>query len=202
MADTDPTGNYCEYLDKEMTIMGLLTAFAVVVPALVLDRTAGAVKKEGVTILASLWDGPSRTYLGVGCLMCFLAALMFYLQRSALAFWYGQLRFSQTDASYAGLTTKNILLEADSWATWRSYASGFVFLIVGFVCFGEVLFLPDLISTLPVISSVVTIVLPLMYLGLRCWVVTRYRFEDHPWQTCFPLWSTWIRHLRRRLLGT
>lgn len=178
-----------------MTIMGLLTAFAVVVPALVLDRTAGASIKDGPTVLGSLW-GNHKAYLGAGCFMCLLSALMFYLQRSGLAFWYGQLRFSQTSARYDGLTTKDLLRQVDSWATWRSYTAGFVFLITGFACYGLVLFIPDYSDDHLVMGLLVllaTMVLPLMYLALRSWVVTKYRFEDHPWQKCFPRISKLFR---------
>jgi hypothetical protein len=50
----DPVSKYCDYLDKEMTIMGLLSAFAVGVPAVVLDRTAGADSSTHAA-LANVW---------------------------------------------------------------------------------------------------------------------------------------------------
>ena len=37
----DPVSGYCDYLDKEMTIMGLLSAFSVGVPAVVLIEPLG-----------------------------------------------------------------------------------------------------------------------------------------------------------------
>jgi hypothetical protein len=55
MATEDPVVGYCEYLDKEMTIMGLLSAFSVAAPAFVLDRTAGA--KRGPTLFGGSMDG-------------------------------------------------------------------------------------------------------------------------------------------------
>ncbi len=200
MAEADPTGDYCEYLDKEMTIMGLLTAFAVAVPALVLDRTAGAPGNNAVTSLTSLW-GTHKLYIGLGCLMCFLSALMFYLQRSGLAFWYGQLRFSQTDARYKDLTTTSILADVDSWATWRSYTAGFVFLIIGFVCYGLALFFPIISNEFLGTCLVVNVFLPLSYLVIRSWVVSKYRYEDHPWKKCFPKVTKRLARMRGFLFG-
>src|ERR1700735_3788107 len=92
----DPVSDYCDYLDKEMTIMGLLTAFAVAVPALVLDHIAGAKESEQPT-LYWMWQ-TEQVMLAAGSLVFFLSALSFYLQRSALAYYYGQLRLSLTEA--------------------------------------------------------------------------------------------------------
>src|SRR5262245_49949496 len=83
MAAEDSVVRYGEYLDKEMTIMGLLSAFSVAVPAFVLDRTAGAKPVEQLA-LANLWSD-DRPLLLAGSLALFLAALGFYLQRSHLA---------------------------------------------------------------------------------------------------------------------
>jgi hypothetical protein len=74
---------YLEYLDKEMTIMGILSGFCVAVLALVVDKIAGA---KDQTPLASLWTDQSETWLiGAGALL--VSALFFYRQRSHLA-WY------------------------------------------------------------------------------------------------------------------
>ena len=87
---------YLEYLDKEMTIMGILTAFAGGVPSLVLDRTAGASTSSP---FSALWE-VERPLILCGSLALFLAALYFYRQRSLLAYYYGQLALSTTPAAY------------------------------------------------------------------------------------------------------
>ena len=92
----DPVSDYCDYLDKEMTIMGLLTAFAVAVPALVLDHVAGA-KPSEQPIMYEMWQY-EQVVLAAGSLVFFSSALSFYLQRSALAYYLGQLRLSLTAA--------------------------------------------------------------------------------------------------------
>ena len=57
---TESSTAYCDYLDKEMTIMGLLSAFSIVVPAAVLDRVAGA-KLDDHTLVADIWPLDTAT---------------------------------------------------------------------------------------------------------------------------------------------
>ena len=119
MPADNPIDGYCDYLDKEMTLMGLLSAFAVAVPAIVLDRTAGA-RQDEQPHLAALW-AEHRGLLAAGKLVFLLSALYFYRQRSLLAYYLGQLRFSQTPARYPGMSDRHLLEIADSWATWVHY---------------------------------------------------------------------------------
>jgi hypothetical protein len=182
MAD-DPVGDYCEYLDKEMTIMGLLTAFAVAVPALVLDHIAGAKASEQPT-LYWMWQ-TEQVLLGAGSLVFFLAALSFYLQRSALAYYYGQLRLSLTEARYENASTKRLLERADFWSAWLSYNGAFALLILGFALYGVALFAPNLASQRP-ISVIVGWAAPILfYIALNYFVKIKYRDKDHPWRQFF-----------------
>ena len=139
---TASSGAYCDYLDKEMTIMGLLSAFSIVVPAAVLDRVGGT-KLTDHNLFAQIWNN-DRILILSGSLAFLLAALAFYLQRSLLAIYYGQLRFNQTPARYGSKSEVRILREADSWLTWTPYQSGFALLPLGFLLYGAALFAPDL----------------------------------------------------------
>ncbi|HTB89327.1 MAG TPA: hypothetical protein VK743_15300 [Steroidobacteraceae bacterium] len=183
MSDADPVGKYCDYLDKEMTIMGLLTAFSVAVPALVLDRVAGAKEPES-TFLSWIWRD-EQLMLCAGSLALFFAALAFYLQRSHLAFYYGQLRLSCTEARYPGLTSKSLLLEVDSWAAWVRYNLAFVLLLLGFAAYGVVLFAPALAKGHSVLILCSVGIPALIYTSLNWYVKRKYLFEDHPWRKFF-----------------
>ena len=179
----DAVGDYCDYLDKEMTIMGLLTAFAVGVPAVVLDRTAGADMKEQ-PLLAMMWHDEIEI-LGAGTVAFFLSALAFYLQRSHLAYFYGQLRLSRTKARYSNLPTATLLRDADSWSTWTRYTTAFVLLTVGVLFYAVALFAPKLATNDPA-AVIAWLTLPAVgFIGLNWGVKTKYQFEDHPWRKFF-----------------
>jgi hypothetical protein len=188
----NPVSGYCDYLDKEMTIMGLLSAFAVLAGALVLDRTAGAESTH--TTLANLWKA-ERLPLGAGSLAFAAAGFFFYKQRSLLAYYVGQLRFSQTDARYAGITAKGLLEDADSWATWTNYQTAFVLLTLGVILYGFALYpllLLDLAATPQTVANrpgaVAGSFLGAAFVAVVNWLVmTRYRYHDRPWFDCFHL---------------
>ena len=114
---------YVGYLDKEMTIMGVLTGFCVVGGGLVLDRTLGA-SEAGV--LGKLWMNESPSILLLAACL-FVAGLLFYRQRSLLAFYYGQLLLTETRLSYVGGRGLQLLEDADAWDTWCSYDAAFWF---------------------------------------------------------------------------
>ena len=77
---------YLHYVDKEMTIMGVLSAFAVVAPPGVLN----AVVEEKTGARGEIWQwGPN--FIVAGSALCVLAAGFFYKQRSTLAWFYGRI---------------------------------------------------------------------------------------------------------------
>jgi hypothetical protein len=135
---SDAVVGYCEYLDKEMTIMGLLSAFAIAVSALVLERTAGATPDEQEW-LAMLWTKQQDLVIA-GSLGLLLSGFWFYLQRSWLANLYGQLRLSLTSAPPTDMSTEELLDDADSWDTWRRYRFAFMCLSAGFAYYGIALY--------------------------------------------------------------
>jgi hypothetical protein len=127
----DSTKAYLEYLDKEMTIMGILSTFCVAAAALVIDRVGSAEHD-------SFFGGLAKSHIvqvliGSGLLM--FAGLYFYLQRSALAFFYGSICMSIANRAGNKSDTERWLIEVDSWATWLRYRLGFMFLTLAAVFF-------------------------------------------------------------------
>jgi len=179
----DPLSGYCDYLDKEMTIMGLLSAFSVLVAGLVLDRTAAA-DPEKQAILAKLWS-EQREFLGVGSIALLLAALCFYLQRSLLAYYIGQLRFSTTVARYKRPTTKELLRDADSWATWIQYQTGFVLLALGFTLYGLAFYASLLKDQSPWRLVTISCIVASFIAVVNGAVKACYRYHDEPWYDFF-----------------
>jgi SET domain len=121
---------YLEYLDKEMTVMGILSTVSVATPAGILSAIFGA-KSE---LSLGLWH-TSANFVILGCFFAALAAFLFYKQRSYLAWFYGQIclvKSSMSDYSN-GAELKEWLREADSWKTWWLYSWGFNALVASFV---------------------------------------------------------------------
>ena len=101
---------YLDYLDMEVTIMRVLSAFAVAVPALIVERLAGADAKSA---LGDIWT-TRRSYLLVGAGSFLVSALFFYRQGSLLAWAHGQLCLSQSPYADGVRSTRDLLEEADA----------------------------------------------------------------------------------------
>jgi hypothetical protein len=131
MAEPDPKV-YLEYLDKEMTIMGILSTFCVLVIGLTVNGSLGAEKGE----IKNLWVFGQWYVLG-GSLWMLVAALFFYRQRSLLAYYYGQISLCHVKGSSGEFDdVESALLDADAWVTWFFYQCAFASMIVGFVAYG------------------------------------------------------------------
>jgi hypothetical protein len=121
---------YLDYLDKEMTIMGILSAFSVAAPAGILVTVIG----KDSQVAASVWSS-SQLFLIAASIVCVLAASLFYKQRSDLAWFYGQISLVQSRGGTDQKLTEqldNWLKEADAWSTWWPYCCGFTCLVTGF----------------------------------------------------------------------
>jgi hypothetical protein len=127
----DGTKAYLEYLDKEMTIMGILSRCCVAAAALVVDRV-GSAEHE------SFFGGLAKSHIVqvlIGSCLLMLAGLYFYLQRSTLAFFYGSICMSIAKRAGNKSDSERWLIEVDSWATWLRYRLGFMFLTLAAVFF-------------------------------------------------------------------
>jgi len=128
----DSTKMYLDYLDKEMTIQGILSAFCVAAGAAAFDRvldTAGS----GLNLDL---QGFSRAYVLSAIIALMVAALFFYLQRSGLAWLHGQISLAiardmrelPTPPDASSLTEGFDI--GNSWSLWNCYKFGMSFLAV------------------------------------------------------------------------
>jgi zinc transporter ZupT len=112
---------YLGYLDKEMSIMGVLSAFCVAVPSLVLERLVSAAKESE---LASIWSH-GEMYFWIASVLMLVASALFYKQRSLLAFYYGRIVLGKPVDGPSVPDLKGWEDWADSWTTWIPYNAGF-----------------------------------------------------------------------------
>jgi hypothetical protein len=105
-----------DYLDKEGTMMGFLSAFCVGAGLLMLDRTLGAKASES-PYMASVWAAGSW-YVAIAAASLFFGALMFYLQRSKLLWVLGRLAI---ELAKKGQVDKDTREEVEEWMFWWQY---------------------------------------------------------------------------------
>ena len=114
------------YLDKEMTIMGILSSFCVAVLLLMLGKLPGFSAAE---LPLNLRLNASFATSGASILLL-LASGFFYAQRSSLAWYYGEITYRITNEEYT--EARECLAEVqDSKRAWRSYFYGFAVLFAG-----------------------------------------------------------------------
>jgi hypothetical protein len=120
---------YLDYLDKEMTIMGILSAFAVAAPAGILVTSIG----KDSAIANQLWSS-AEVFILAGSTLCLMASGFFYKERSLLAAYFGKISFLQTDTHDPRYRKelKEWLDQANSFATWWPYCCAFTLLFAGF----------------------------------------------------------------------
>lgn len=117
---------YMGYLAHEMTIMGILSAFCVAVPSLILDRLTSAASGE----LAEIWAAGEK-FFWEGSMLMLLAAMLFYKQRSLLAFYYGRIAYGKELEDGPSAEFKSWKDMADSWTTWIPYQMAFWIAVAG-----------------------------------------------------------------------
>jgi hypothetical protein len=102
---------YLEYLDKEMTIMGILSAVAVAAPAGILS----AVLANHNDVKTALWN-TGQIFILAGSVLCIIAAFCFYKERSLLAWFYGQICLTEALTNKKSISARlgEWLREADS----------------------------------------------------------------------------------------
>jgi hypothetical protein len=184
---------YLDYLDKEMTIMGILSTFAVAMVALFLQQI-GTAEPTKNSLFYSLWQ-TEFPYIITGSVGVLVSAIIFYLQRADLAWHYGRLaqaidKASGTsmkgeDALAAGNKTnipEKLLDEADSWETWIPYFWAFKFLWIGLALYLWAFL--DVQLHLKGLWLLVPITWTVVFLLMGCfqrWLHLRYWNEEEPW---------------------
>jgi hypothetical protein len=174
----DATKAYLEYLDKEMTIMGILSTFCVAAAALIIDRVGSAEHNSFFGRLAV--SHIVQVLIGSGLLM--LAGLYFYLQRSTLAYFYGSICMSIARQYRQDSETGRWLIAVDSWATWLRYRLGFMFLTLAAVFFVFLTFQTICLIRAPGWVWVEGLLLATIAFGFSFYniILSAYRYEDAP----------------------
>jgi hypothetical protein len=175
----DGTKLYLDYLDKEMTIMGILSTFCVAAAALVIDRVASAEHNSffGQLAVAHL----VQILIGASFLMA--SGLCFYLQRADLAWYYGGICMSVAKPDTHEWDTKRWLKEMYSWAPWLKYRAGFMFLTCTAVVFVYVIYRASYPSEPALLWLEWSIlILIVICVSVHCVVLSTYRYADRPYK--------------------
>jgi len=179
---------YLEYLDKEMTIMGILSAVCVAAPAGILS----AVLADRSDVKTALWN-TGEFFILAGSVLFIIAAFCFYKERSLLAWFYGQICLTEALRNKKAISAQlgEWLREADSWETWWPYSWGFTFLLAGIAEYLLALFFllaPShwywLFANLHTVKVVAFFGCPVVagvVAGAQWYVLTRYKFSDDYW---------------------
>ena len=172
--------NYLEFLDKEMTIMGILSAFCIGVVSLTLDRLLSAKQDDNSYFFRVAVVG--WQYVILGSVAIVIAAVCFYLQRSLLASNYGEICYQEamgerdSDGKY--------LKDTYPWTFWISYQLGFGALVVGFVEYGLALTSPGTIRLQRHTTWTGLLALIIAAAILSLWIMfllsEKYKNEPHP----------------------
>ena len=189
----EATKAYLDYLDKEMTIMGILSTFCVAAAALIIDRLSSADNKSLFGRLATAH--PMQIYCGAGLMM--LAGLCFYLQRSRLAHFYGSICMSMARPDMHDWDTARWLAEVYSWATWLRYRIAFIFLTVTPVVFAFALcetIYPSRRSLWAYEISIIPLIVVAM--AIHTAIYLTFKFSNNPYR-CFSF-RTFRQDWRRR----
>jgi hypothetical protein len=128
--DKDNVKIYLDYLDKEMTIMGILSTFSIVTLGFLAGKIVFTDAQPGKY---NFWEN-SFLFCFLGFLGLAVAALAFYLQRSLLAWFYGQISLNMAKSDFESVLEN--LNDADGWGTWIRYQIGFGALTLAFSEFG------------------------------------------------------------------
>ncbi len=184
MEPIDGTKQYLEYLDKEMTIMGILSTFCVAAAALVVDKVGSADKDS---IFRTVGQEHALSVFTASASLI-LSGLFFYLQRSRLAHFYGSICMSIAEPHYHSWGTHQWLKDAYSWHAWLRYRIAFSFLEASAVLYGHVLY-RTILPSKPPFYWVVWALLALIAItaAAQFHVMTKYRNENEPWIKWQPL---------------
>lgn len=176
---TEATKGFLEYLDKEMTIMGILSTFCFATAALVIDRAASADKTSFFKDI--LTHHPTQVFIGSGFLM--VAGLCFYLQRSRLAHFYGSTCISLAAPSATEWSTNRWHIESYTWATWIRYRMGFLFLIYTGIIYCNII-VQEIYPKLPYhwkAEVLIFVIVSITILG-RIVVLLTHPYSNDPWE--------------------
>lgn len=160
---------YMDYLDKEMTIMGILSAFCFGSVALIgKESKLLEAMAQGDALLSN------KYFLLVGTALLLMAGALFYLQRSRLAVRYEELAFWAT-AAEGSQSAEDVVLGSDTWSFWTPYQSGLCLVIAGFLSYAGALMGFSAVGASIYLSVVVIIAMAVV---VRIGWVRRVRDQD------------------------
>jgi SET domain len=175
---------YLDYLDKEMTIMGILSAVGIATPAGILNGILG----DKNNFHDQLW-GAGPYFVIVGSVLCILAAAFFYKQRSLLAWYYGQMTLLESldEVTDIPARLRAYMHDVDAWDSWIAYSWGFDALVGGFLeyAFAVLVVLAGPHTKTAWAATLGGRLCPVFVLFaalLQRHVWRKYRLSDTPWQ--------------------
>lgn len=169
---------YLEYLDKEMTIMGLLSAFSVALASFATEKIISAEKG----FLLKLWTH-GQDHIITGAALAVLAAYLFYLQRSHLAWHYGQIALAECRAAASPDSVEEWLTWADGWDTWTRYQTGFTALTLSLASYAYAVteaLTPSICPTSLWWSLWLPLFTAALIVGVRWYGLTKFSQEEKP----------------------
>ena len=175
--------------------MGLLSAFSIALASFATEKIITA--EDG--FLCDLWEA-GRDHVLAGAALAVLAACFFYLQRSHLAWHYGQIALAQSLGIKSRYALKELLADADGCDSWTRYPAEFIVLTLSFASYAYAVVetLDNCMRSfsrwhtlwLPLIATVVVTV-------VRWCILVKYAQEDEP----FKAWCKYCRKLFFLLRG-
>jgi hypothetical protein len=174
---------YFDYVEKEMNIMGVLSAFCALAPALAIKELLENIGPSP-SYLGEIWI-TGRSFIVVATLLILAAAGFFYGQRSTLAWFYGQIALALIDPAMTGRSVQQWLRDADSWATWTRYKRSFLYLTLGAigysVAFGAAAFeTPKLHMNIAFRAYLAIVVAAILIEAQIERIYNCYRYEESP----------------------
>jgi hypothetical protein len=183
--------NYLEFLDKEMTVMGILSAFCIGVVSLALDRILSAKQVDDSYFFRVSVAG--WLYVILGSVAIVIAAVCFYLQRSDLAGNYGE--FCYYEATKRKDIAYKCLEDTYPRAFWKPYYLGFGALVIGFLEYVLALTSPctDLLRRHPTWIGLLAIIIgvAIFALWIRIQLSEKNKSVPHPVRKMLTNWFSW-----------
>ena len=165
--------------------MGILSTFCVAVVALVLDRVCGA-EPDKKSLFLTLWRSQA-SYVLLGSVFTAGAGALFYIQRSAPAWFYGQIALSIEIPNFNKVSTKKWYEEADSWATWIPYQAAFTALALGVTFYLLALLGGAGLFVMPTSGLSALVGIAVAVQAIRFAIYRHFRFEEDPIGKALPI---------------
>jgi hypothetical protein len=126
--DIDPKP-YLDYMDKEMTLCGIITTFSLACVLFMMDKMFSSIKATDTTIQIDF----KSIYFLMSIISLVIAAFLLFKLRAELAYNYGQISLEITSKGFTGKSIENWLKDVDSWEFWNPYFYAIALIICAFI---------------------------------------------------------------------